>query len=193
MGRNVETSKLVDEIIRYGVGGTAIVGSIALPGLAHALKKPLDELFKHLDNREKERQLQKALYYMKAQGYLLGTYQHGLQLTERARKRILEKDTETSLTIPRRWDGWWRVVIYDIPENRKHSRESLQQKLKLYGFVPLQKSVYITPFPCLEEIEQFAVQRNVDAYITYFEAKNLANATEMIKVFSLKYPQTTFK
>ena len=58
MGRNVETSKLVDEIIRYGVGGTAIVGSIALPGLAHALKRPLDELFKHLDNREKERQLQ---------------------------------------------------------------------------------------------------------------------------------------
>ncbi len=48
---------------------------------------------------------------------------------------------------PKKWDGKWRVLIFDIPERMRIKREALRGKLKELGFFPLQKSVWVHPFP----------------------------------------------
>lgn len=53
---------------------------------------------------------------------------------------------------PQRWDGKWRIVIFDIAQLKNTYREAFRGKLKELGFVPLQKSVWICPFECREEI-----------------------------------------
>lgn len=53
------------------------------------------------------------------------------------------------------WDGYWRMVIFDIPEKNKSLRNTLRQKLVSLGFGQWQKSIYITPFPLEEEVNQF--------------------------------------
>lgn len=45
------------------------------------------------------------------------------------------------------WDGKWRVLIFDVPERHKGHRDFLRSELVEYGFVQLQKSVWISPFP----------------------------------------------
>jgi hypothetical protein len=50
------------------------------------------------------------------------------------------------------WDGKWRVTIFDIPVRFKKAREALRMKLKDLGFVQLQKSVWLHPYPCEDEI-----------------------------------------
>ncbi len=57
---------------------------------------------------------------------------------------------------PVKWDGKWRVVIFDIPEEHKKSRELLRNKLKEMGFEKLQNSVYVHPFECTKEISQIS-------------------------------------
>lgn len=57
------------------------------------------------------------------------------------------------IKIPESWDQRWRIVIYDVPEKRKNLRALLRNYLKNLGFVEIQKSVYLTPFPCEEQIE----------------------------------------
>ena len=49
-----------------------------------------------------------------------------------------------------RWDGRWRIVIFDIREKRRHVREQLRKLLGRAGMVRLQDSVWIYPYPCDE-------------------------------------------
>ena len=45
------------------------------------------------------------------------------------------------------WDGFWRIILLDLPEERKSERESLRYLLKKAGFVCLKNSAWISPFP----------------------------------------------
>ena len=45
------------------------------------------------------------------------------------------------------WDGSWRIVILDLPENRKSEREALRYLLKKANFVCIKNTVWISPYP----------------------------------------------
>ena len=45
------------------------------------------------------------------------------------------------------WDGFWRIIILDLPENRKSERESLRYLLKKAGFICVKNTVWISPYP----------------------------------------------
>ena len=49
--------------------------------------------------------------------------------------------------VPQTWDGFWRIILLDLPENRKAERESLRYLLKKAGFVCLKNSAWISPYP----------------------------------------------
>jgi DNA-binding transcriptional regulator PaaX len=70
------------------------------------------------------------------------------RLTSLGRKKIhtLELNNETTL-VNTSWDGYWRIILLDLPENRKSERESLRYLLKKAGFVCLKNSIWISPYP----------------------------------------------
>ena len=49
--------------------------------------------------------------------------------------------------VPTTWDGFWRIIIIDIPEERKNERESLRYLLKKANFVCIKNTVWISPLP----------------------------------------------
>lgn len=74
-----------------------------------------------------------------------------LSLTEGGRRHI-EKILMREYKIPEpvRWDGKWRMLIFDIRESRRQVRFTLRQLLRGIGFVRLQDSVWVYPYPCDE-------------------------------------------
>jgi DNA-binding transcriptional regulator PaaX len=70
------------------------------------------------------------------------------RLTKEGKKKMhsLELDSDTTL-VNTSWDGFWRIILLDLPENRKSERESLRYLLKKAGFVCLKNSAWISPFP----------------------------------------------
>ena len=54
------------------------------------------------------------------------------------------------IPLPLRWDGKWRVVMFDVPEKRKKVRDALRMLLRSAGFVHFQDSAWIQPYPCDE-------------------------------------------
>ena len=70
------------------------------------------------------------------------------RLTKEGKKKMhsLELDNETTL-VNTSWDGFWRIILLDLPESRKNERESLRYLLKKAGFVCLKNSAWISPFP----------------------------------------------
>lgn len=70
------------------------------------------------------------------------------RLTKEGRKKMnsLKLDNDTTL-VNTSWDGLWRIILLDLPENRKAERESLRYLLKKAGFICLKNSAWISPFP----------------------------------------------
>lgn len=54
------------------------------------------------------------------------------------------------IPMPARWDGKWRLVMFDVPEKRKKVRDTLRMLLRSAGFVHFQDSAWIQPYPCDE-------------------------------------------
>src|SRR3990172_3372720 len=78
---------------------------------------------------------------------------HYLELLPKGEKRIKEYMFEDlSIKSPQKWDKKWRLVTYDIPDNKKSEREMIKYKLENLGFLKLQESLYVYPFECLEQI-----------------------------------------
>lgn len=71
-----------------------------------------------------------------------------ISLTKEGKKKLysLKLDNENVL-VNTTWDGYWRMIILDLPESRKNERESLRYLLKKAGFVCLKNSVWISPLP----------------------------------------------
>ena len=70
---------------------------------------------------------------------------------------------------PKHWDKKWRIVLFDIPETRKKIRDALRQKLKNIGFLEFQKSVFIYPFPCRDEINFIINFYDIEENVYYLE------------------------
>ena len=49
--------------------------------------------------------------------------------------------------VSQNWDGFWRIIILDLGEERKNERESLRYLLKKANFVCIKNTVWISPFP----------------------------------------------
>lgn len=57
---------------------------------------------------------------------------------------------EYQIPEPVRWDGKWRILMFDVSERRRRIRFQLRQLLQGAGFVLLQDSVWVHPYPCDE-------------------------------------------
>lgn len=74
----------------------------------------------------------------------LGRDRRLYRLTERGRLRALGgRDPEKCWK--RKWDGYWRIVVFDISAKEERTRSALLYYLRNHGFGCLQRSVWITP------------------------------------------------
>ena len=74
-------------------------------------------------------------------------------------------------TKPMKWDGKWRIVVFDIPEKYKSTRESLRKYLYAMGFAQIQKSVFITKRECLNEVRALMRSCEMEPFTEYFVAE----------------------
>lgn len=193
MSKNDKTSAIVDGILRVTVTSSAIAAGLVIPNLLIGLEKPLEKFWKHLDSRERERELRKTVSYMKSNHLVTGNYEYGLQLTDKGRQRLDSLDfNELSVKTRDKWDKYWRLVIYDIPEKNKVGRNALTAKLNELGFYQLQRSAWLHPFPCRDVIETVTSRYKVAAYVSYVKTFSIDNQDSIVKKFRVKYPRTSF-
>ena len=95
-----------------------------------------------------------------------------VELTQTGKKRLLEYQLEhLELKKPRRWDGIWHIIIFDIPELKRNARDALTRKLRELGFLCLQKSVWVVPYRCQDEVDFIAEVFGVADFVHYVEAR----------------------
>lgn len=70
------------------------------------------------------------------------------RLTRDGRRKAysIKLESDTALVDPL-WDGKWRIIMLDLPEDRKAEREGLRYLLKKAGFIAAKNSVWISRYP----------------------------------------------
>lgn len=74
----------------------------------------------------------------------------------------------------RAWDGFWRLVVFDVPTSQNAVRARLRRLLRDRGFGYLQNSVWLTPHPMAEEIELLRGGKIDVGSLIIFEARPCA-------------------
>ena len=156
----------------------------------------LKELHKYLDEKQGEnkqkynsQQLSQAIYYLKKRKFIkiekLDSGEIRIKLTERGRRRKMQYDLER-MQIPRQvsWDGKWRMLMFDIPESQRNLRGNLTDKLKRLGFAQFQKSVWLYPYPCENEIDFITEYFSIAEYVNLITVK-IENDKPLRKEFGL--------
>ena len=87
---------------------------------------------------------------------------------------------------PPHWDGLWGVVIFDIPERFKKGRVALACALKNLGFHAFQKSVFVHPYPCKDEIDFVVEMFELRPYVRFLVAQEVDVAPDLKRKFHLK-------
>lgn len=85
--------------------------------------------------------------------------------------------------IKKKWDKKWRVIIFDIPQELHKNRNYFRDKLKSLGFYMLQKSVFVFPYPCEEELNSICRRLNVSDYVDIIKADSIGFKEEEIKKY----------
>ncbi|MCK6462512.1 MAG: hypothetical protein L6Q29_01690 [Candidatus Pacebacteria bacterium] len=98
---------------------------------------------------------------------------------EGERKALKFKLDEMEIKKPKRWDGEWRIVIFDILEKFKKAREALRRKLRELGFLELQKSVFVLPYECEDEINFIVEIFLIRPWVRFIRAKNFTNEEQL--------------
>lgn len=107
-------------------------------------------------------------------------------LTEKGKKRAIRFNfDEIKIKEPAVWDNKWRAIFYDIPEKKKKAREAFRKKLKDLGFYELQKSVFVYPFPCKDEIDFVVECFEIRNFVYCGEINNLSNDSKLKLHFDL--------
>lgn len=84
-----------------------------------------------------------------------------------------------------KWDGRWRILIFDIPEDQRRKRDTLRQKLGELNFYQLQKSVWITPFPPPAAFTNFLTTIRVHRFLFSITADGINRENELKSFFKL--------
>jgi len=128
-----------------------------------------------------------SIYRLKKQK-LIRVYLEGkdkyLELTPKGLERVGKYTiAEMAIDRPKIWDQKWRIVIFDIPDRRRTSRDILREKLQRLGFILLQESVFIFPFECKREIDYICDYYLIKSYLKYIVADILEGDQELIEEF----------
>ena len=108
---------------------------------------------------------------------------------------ILTKKGETKLQLlemknwrmnkSKKWDGKWRMLIFDIPEKKKPLREKIRSTLFSIGFLRLQDSVWIYPYACEDLVNLLKADFKVGKDLLYLIVDSIENDKSFKKLFDL--------
>lgn len=182
-GKKINIGKII--LTTIGIAGIVSVALVA-PNTLQAF----DRLF---GSRRKKYHLpsyvRKRVTQLAHQGMLVFVERNGrryVRLTEKGRRLFLRYQLgESRIARPKRWDGKWRAVIFDIKEDRRGLRNELRRELTNLGFLRLQQSVWVHPYECEEIIILLKSHFRIGKALLYMIIEEIENDKWLKKEFGL--------
>jgi DNA-binding transcriptional regulator PaaX len=146
-------------LLKLFAGGVVLASVFVAPNMAVVLtpkrktsKAPTDE-----ENAEYKRLVRhmKRLNLISVENLADGNQY--VTLTSKGRERLsVASIDEIEITLPKAWDGKWRIISFDIPAHKKKQRYTFLHHLHRLGFIAALESMWVYPFECEKEVYEIA-------------------------------------
>lgn len=120
-----------------------------------AANRALDRL-EHQQFLEKTGQGEQVVYHITTKG-----------------KELLRQRRPSVTLRNRKWDGRWRMVVFDFPETARKGRDAFRRLLCQQRMGCLQKSVWITPDPIITAWHKILTETSLTDWVLLFESAEL--------------------
>lgn len=166
------------DVLKIAAIGGLVVASMAMPGLPmaanfvvkgwkHFKRKDLGRIIKRLEKQE-------MISFREVNG------QTKIEITEKGKHRLLEYDFENIEIKKKKVDGRWRLIIFDIPEDKKRSRDAFRKKLIQLDCIRLQDSVFASAYPCQKEIDFLCHFLGISDFVTLAVVNSIERGEKLL-------------
>jgi CRISPR-associated endonuclease Cas2 len=134
-----------------------------------------------------KRKITNTASYAKRKGFVKQVIKNGkkfLSLTQEGQLEILL--LKARVFVQKKWDGKWRLIIFDIPEDCRNQRSHLRVLLRRNNFIKLQASVFISPYALNREAIAYLKQSGLVEYIRIIKVEEMDYDKDLKKRFNLK-------
>jgi DNA-binding transcriptional regulator PaaX len=187
----LDSDKTEAKITKVALGVVAIAGALGVVFLAASMGNAVQafSMFKKSKKYSKT-QIKSAMTNLHKQKLIEYVSEKNgetiVRITIKGKSRLKSFAIDSlEISKPKQWDGKWRLVMFDLPIRFRKARESLRYKLKQLGFKQFQKSVWIYPYSCTDEILFIADHYQVGKYVEILEVTNLLRDERFKKMFDL--------
>lgn len=179
--RKIIREKVANQIFLV-LGITAGIGAFMFsPYGLHFLAKGAIHYYFH------KRKFQTVIAQLRRKGYVSVIKKpdgYIVRLLKSGHRKLAKLQIENlTLPITKNWDGKWRIFIFDIPEKYKILRDNLTRKLKKLGMFHIQRSVFVFPYDCRQELKFICTHYGVARYTSYGELVNTDLKSEFRSFF----------
>lgn len=84
-----------------------------------------------------------------------------------------------------KWDGKWRIIIWDIPESSATQRDKIRRFVKSVGFYQLQLSVFVRTDPLPKDAVAYLKESGLIKFIRFLRVDKMDNDNNLRKHFGL--------
>ncbi len=110
-----------------------------------------------------------------------------IELTEKGRKLAEELTMKDELRpkMQKKWDQKWRIIMFDVWERRRSVRDELRETLKEFGFIKIQDSAWVYPYPCEKLLVFLRTHLKLGRGILYVVADEIEHDEQLRSHFKL--------
>ena len=173
--------KLLQQVILATVAGVGILGvSLLAPNVIGALGK-----LGFIPNKRQKEYVSSSASKMVKKG-LLKYNGKFYELTTLGKEKLHRWEfAGFKMNKPKKWDGKWRVIIFDIPDKKRKIRDNIRYLFRSAGLHLLQESVWIYPYDCEDIITLLKTDFGVGKNLLYLIVEEVENDKHLREEFNL--------
>jgi len=182
------------EVLMLLGAGAFLAASIIFPGLPMAAK-PFIDVVKEADRNKRQKEwekfnlwrLRQVIKRMQSSKLVEVKEEKGvpiIKITHKGKQKLLRYKID-EMVLESNWDGKWRLVIYDVQTGKRANSEMFRTMLNKLRFLKLQRSVYLTPFKCEDEIEYLRLLFEIGNEVQILKVGSLENETAYRRYFGI--------
>ena len=175
--------------------GSFLAASIIFPGLP-IVAKPFIDAAKESERNKRQKEWEKFNLWRLRQ--VIKRMQHSklveikeeqgtpiIKITHRGKQKLLRYKVDEMALDESNWDGKWRLIIYDVAKAKRANSEMFRTMLTKLRFLKLQRSVYLTPFKCEDEIEYLRLLFEIGNEVQILKVGSLENEAAYRRYFGI--------
>ncbi len=130
--------------------------------------------------RIQDNKVRRGLYNLQSRG-IIEPDKNGYRFTEKGKRWAINSRRKYFRIRNKKWDGKWRIIMFDIPSVMEKQRKSLRYGLRLIGAYMVQKSVFVFPYPCDQEVGDWCNELGLSEYVEVITANHIGSKQVLAK------------